>query len=160
MLNSSMKEVSKFCQYFKIYKQNKFHAQLTWARKKFYNLRARLQKASYLELFISIHQGLYNNRTLWNAVQNSKNACELDIVLTRTFNILTTNELVKLTMLWTTGPWFLLTFFFGEYLVSTNYWHIWVEAAENVPCTCASSKDSDQPAHLQSDQNLHLAHFG
>ena len=30
--------------------------------------------------------------------------CELDIVLTRTANILTINELVKLTMLWTTGP--------------------------------------------------------
>ena len=29
----------------------------------------------------------------------SKNTCELDIVLT--VNILTTNELVKLTMLWT-----------------------------------------------------------
>ena len=36
----------------------------------------------------------------------SKNTCELDIVLTRTVNILTTNELVKLTMLWTTEPWF------------------------------------------------------
>ena len=35
----------------------------------------------------------------------SKNACELDIVLTRTVNILITNKLVKLTMLWTTGPW-------------------------------------------------------
>ena len=35
----------------------------------------------------------------------SKNACELDIVLTRTVKILTTNELVKLRMLWTTGPW-------------------------------------------------------
>ena len=34
----------------------------------------------------------------------SKNACELDILLTRTVNILTTNELVKLTMLWTTLP--------------------------------------------------------
>ena len=35
----------------------------------------------------------------------SKNTCELDILLTRTFNILTTNMLIKLTMLWTTGPW-------------------------------------------------------
>ena len=34
-----------------------------------------------------------------------KRTCELDIVLTRTVNILTTNELVKLTMLWTTGTW-------------------------------------------------------
>ena len=32
----------------------------------------------------------------------SKNTCELDIVVTRTFNILTTNELFKL---WKTGPW-------------------------------------------------------
>ena len=34
----------------------------------------------------------------------SKNTCELDIVLTRTVNILTTNELVKLIMLRTTVP--------------------------------------------------------
>ena len=33
----------------------------------------------------------------------SKSTCELDIVHIRTVNILTTNELVKLTMLWTTG---------------------------------------------------------
>ena len=37
----SMKEVLKYCRYFKIYKQNKFHAQLSWAWKKFYNLGAR-----------------------------------------------------------------------------------------------------------------------
>ena len=42
----SMKEVSKFCQYFKIYKKNKFHAQLRWALKKFYNLGTRL---NYIE---------------------------------------------------------------------------------------------------------------
>ena len=34
----------------------------------------------------------------------SKHTCELDIVLTRTVNILTTNEPVKLMMLWSTGP--------------------------------------------------------
>ena len=34
----------------------------------------------------------------------SKNTCELDIVLTRTVNIFTTNELVKLTMLQQVGP--------------------------------------------------------
>ena len=34
----------------------------------------------------------------------SKNTYELDIVLTRTVNILITIKLVKLTMLWTTGP--------------------------------------------------------
>ena len=35
----------------------------------------------------------------------SKNTCELDIVLTRTVHILTTNKFVKLTMLLATGPW-------------------------------------------------------
>ena len=39
----------------------------------------------------------------------SKNTCELDIVFTRTVNILTTNELVKLTVLLTTGSWGLNT---------------------------------------------------
>ena len=34
----------------------------------------------------------------------SKNICELDIVLARTVNILTTIKLIELTMLWTTGP--------------------------------------------------------
>ena len=34
----------------------------------------------------------------------SKNTCELDVVQTRTVNILTTNELVKLTMLSAAGP--------------------------------------------------------
>ena len=34
----------------------------------------------------------------------SNNTCGLDIELTRTVNILTINELVKLTMLGTTGP--------------------------------------------------------
>ena len=34
----------------------------------------------------------------------SKNNYESDIVLTRAVNILTTNKLVKLTTLWTTGP--------------------------------------------------------
>ena len=36
-----MKKVLKNCQYFKNYQQNKFHAQLSSARKKFYNLGAR-----------------------------------------------------------------------------------------------------------------------
>ena len=35
----------------------------------------------------------------------SKNTCESDIVLTRMVNILATNKLVNLTMLWITGPW-------------------------------------------------------
>ena len=36
----------------------------------------------------------------------NKNTYELDIVLTSTVNILITNELVKLTILWTAGPRF------------------------------------------------------
>ena len=36
----------------------------------------------------------------------SKNTYELDIVLSRIVNILTTNKLIKLTMLWTMGPTF------------------------------------------------------
>ena len=40
----------------------------------------------------------------------SKNTCELNIVLSRTVNILTTNELVKLMMFWTTGPWWTCIF--------------------------------------------------
>ena len=57
-----------------------------------------------------IKYGIYTNKfaeKMWVAFAFhifSKNNCELDIVLTRTVNILTTNELVKLTMLWTTGP--------------------------------------------------------
>ena len=40
----------------------------------------------------------------------SKTICKLDIVLIRTVNILTTNKLVKLTMLSTTGPCILICF--------------------------------------------------
>ena len=38
----------------------------------------------------------------------SKKTCELDIILTSTVKILTINKLVKLTMFWTIGPWYLL----------------------------------------------------
>ena len=57
-----------------------------------------------------IKYGIYTNifaEKMWVAFALkffSKNDCELDIVLTRTVNILTTHELVKLTMFWTTGP--------------------------------------------------------
>ena len=39
------------------------------------------------------------NIALYTNIFAEKNTCELDIVLTRTVNILTTNKLVKLTML-------------------------------------------------------------
>ena len=47
----------------------------------------------------------------FSAKKKKKKSYELDIELTKTVNILTTNELVKLTMLWATRPW-LITFFF------------------------------------------------
>ena len=46
----------------------------------------------------------------------SKNTCEFDIVLTGTVNVLTTNELVKLTMLWTTQPRWLQCFLYRRLL--------------------------------------------
>ena len=50
----------------------------------------------------------------------SKNNCELDIVLTRAVNILTTYELRKLTMLWTTGPWCFSYFSTNTCIVGTH----------------------------------------
>ena len=58
-----------------------------------------------------VKYGIYTNifaEKMWVAfafakathIVSAKNNCELDIVLTRTVNILTTNELGKLTMLW------------------------------------------------------------
>ena len=44
----------------------------------------------------------------------SKNTCELDIVLTRTVNILTTNKLTEQMVLWITGPWY-----FSYYSIQT-----------------------------------------
>ena len=52
-----------------------------------------------------IKYGIYANmfaEKMWVAFAYT---CELDIVLARTVNILTTYELIKLKMLWTTGPW-------------------------------------------------------
>ena len=48
----------------------------------------------------------------------SAKICELDIVLTRSVNILTTNKLIKLTMLWTTGPWNLVFLSLQEQILS------------------------------------------
>ena len=64
-----------------------------------------------------IKYGIYTNifaEKMWVAFAFAKathiflsnNACELDIVLTRTVNVLTTNKLVRLRMLWTIGPRF------------------------------------------------------
>ena len=54
----------------------------------------------------------------------SKNTCELDIVFNRTVNILTTYNLVKLTMLWTTGPWAVVIVMDSVYLSTKIYWYI------------------------------------
>ena len=59
----------------------------------------------------------------------SKNTYDLDIVLMRTVNILTTNELIELTMLWKTGPWwFVVLHFFQHYsshteMMEGQYWN-------------------------------------
>ena len=52
-LSWAWKKVYKICQYFKIYKQNQFHAQLSWALKKFYNLGAWLISSSSILLMLS-----------------------------------------------------------------------------------------------------------
>ena len=57
----------------------------------------------------------------------SKNTCKLDIVLTRTVNILPTNKLVKLTMLQTTGSDFVdcrCSCIAKEMSLSTNNAHV------------------------------------
>ena len=59
----------------------------------------------------------------------------LDIILTGTVNILTTYELVKLTMLWTTGPWY----------VSWSF--VWTLSGEKIPLHMCKSADSDHPLH-------------
>ena len=58
----------------------------------------------------TLHANIFAEK-MWAAFANAKathifqqKTCELDILLTRTVDILITNELVKLTMLWTTGP--------------------------------------------------------
>ena len=48
----------------------------------------------------------------------SKNTCELDIVLTRTVNILTTNELIKLTAL---NNWVLVVRIWNNNKVNINH---------------------------------------
>ena len=53
----------------------------------------------------------------------TKNTCGLDIVLIRRVNILTTHELVKLTTLWTTGPWFALCWELRGYLRIYGFCH-------------------------------------
>ena len=53
----------------------------------------------------------------------SKTTCELDIVLTRTVDILTTNDTIKLTMFWTTGPWYNIV----QWTCSNFYVKYWKE---------------------------------
>ena len=53
----------------------------------------------------------------------SKTTCKLGIILTRTVNILTSDELVKLTMLWTTGPWYLVYHIYLKYLDTLSTYH-------------------------------------
>ena len=55
---------------------------------------------SYIQQYFKMHQEVVE-WTIYacGAFISAKNSCELDIVLTRAVNILTTNELVKLTTL-------------------------------------------------------------
>ena len=59
-----------------------------------------------------IKYGIYTNifdEKIWVAFAFAKTTyIFIDIVLTRTVNILTTNELVKLKILWTAEPWFVM----------------------------------------------------
>ena len=62
-----------------------------WSLNTVYTLIFLLTTGSYLHFF-------------------SKNTCEFGIVLTRTVNILTMNEFIKLMMHWATGPWSFMEF--------------------------------------------------
>ena len=67
---------------------------------------------------------------MWVVHIFQQNICELDIVLTRTGNILTTNELIKLMMLWTTRPWDFIPsiwhkgLFLALHMPWSTSWHI------------------------------------
>ena len=76
----------------------------------------------------------------------SKNTCEFDIVLTKTVNILTTNELVKLTMLWTTGPRILTmhSFSYGTFFNQKAYLSLGTAFPTRLHM---HSGDTDQPVH-------------
>ena len=75
------------------YRQNNLH--LLWQRLRQVKEAIRISQSTHAM-----------NRWICKSYSHffSKNTSELDIVLTRTVIILTTNELVKLAMLWTTGP--------------------------------------------------------
>ena len=59
---------------------------------------------------------------MWVATHifSAKNTCKLDMVLPKTVNILVTNGLIKLMMLWTTGPWYFSYFSMKTYVVGTQ----------------------------------------
>ena len=60
---------------------------------------AHLKKSLYTNIFAEKNVSVFCICKSYSHFFFSKNTCELDIVLTRTVNILTTNELIKLTML-------------------------------------------------------------
>ena len=99
----------------------------------------------------------------------SKNTCESAIALTRTVNILTTNELIKLTMLWTTGPCLVVShesklYHFNERIImrchniSINGLIRKMSQRTTKPTLRLVRPDSDQSAHpCDSDQSLLIA---
>ena len=72
-----------------------------------------------------------------------KNIRILYIESAKTVNEMTLNELVKLTTLWTTGPWYQTTMAYKTKINEPGY-------NISYKCPCAPSEDSDQPAHPRS----------
>ena len=78
---------------------------------------------------------------------SAKNIRILYIESAKTVNEMTLNELVKLTMLWTTGPWFIL----AMVEITDRQGHI-----ISYKIACAPNEDSDQPAHDQPAHSCRL----
>ena len=70
----------------------------------------------------------------------SKNTCEFDIVLTRIVNILTTNELIKLTVLSTTGS---SIFWVKKKCLTWNYAFVWSCVTMNFDLCFAATPQTD-----------------
>ena len=68
--------------------------------------------------------------------------CELDIILTRAVNILTTNELVKLTMLWTTRR-------------KRTFWHVQPTKTQ-ISLLILADAQLDQCLRCPYEETLHL----
>ena len=87
----------------------------------------------------------------------SKNTCEFDIVLTRTVNILTTNEFVKLKMLWTTRPWWThgpRLWAYAKAQISLLIHVVW----SSIYCPSTESLDTTECMNGEHRPGWHIAH--